>query len=365
MLNSQLFFLDARTIANPERMTGVGTITYLLADYLDKHGIGINLLFDQEPLVSFSHHRSHILASRSRPAWEQWLLPKFLRQKKATLFHATWNYGLPWYGYRGKTVLTVHDLIPLETPPKRATPRDLMGYAYYRYATSQDISRADRIVTVSETSQLAIIRHYPAARNKTTVVTNAIHPVFFTNYAAGPPPSTTYLLYVGGLDQRKNIELIIQALALLPERIALRITGEANGFETVLARLAQKYNVNRRVHFTGYVPRSNLAKLMQEALAVVYPSLAEGFGLPIIEALATGVPVIASNIPVFRELGGHQIRLINPRKTEELRDAVKSILALSTAERRKEIQRGQAYAKQFSSELLGEKMLKVYDQVSL
>jgi glycosyltransferase involved in cell wall biosynthesis len=270
------------------------------------------------------------------------------------------------------TVVTIHDVIPLLLPMYRG---GILGRVYTRLVAVA-ARRADFILTDSAASQQDILRHLgiPACR---------VRPVLLAPDARFRPvtDSTTlialrqrynlpdrYLLYLGGFDQRKNVPLVLRAFARFRERrsearlvIAGRLPEEDSAFFPDPQRVARTLNLGEAVQFVGQVPDDEKPALYTGAIAFVFPSRYEGFGLPPLEAMACGTPVVGSTAASLPEVIGDGGLLVPPDDVAALAEAMSHLW--SDAKLRAILsQRGLAHAASFCWARTARKTLEVYEQ---
>ena len=222
-----------------------------------------------------------------RIVWQQLELPLLLRRENADLLHA-WNYIAPFFS-PVPTILTVQDLIALDHPrfARRA------NRAHFRALMPQSLKRAARVIVTTPRGKADVTRRAPGADVR--VIPLGVEPIFGVPSADAiaavrakydlPP---RFALYVGNFEPKKNLPNLLRALQLLPDAPPLIIVGGIapwRGFERLLGGVRQ----------LGWVPRADLPALYGACELFCFPSLCEGFGLPILEALACGAPVVASN----------------------------------------------------------------------
>ncbi len=270
------------------------------------------------------------------------------------------------------TVVTVHDLIPLILPAYRGS---LLVQLYTRLVAAA-ARRAEAIITVSQASKRDIVRylHIPPERIHVTyeAAGAAFQPVEEAQLAAIRQKYTLperYLLYLGGFDQRKNLSTLLRAFALLvnkQQQARLVIAGQLPGRESPLfpdpRHLVREVGIEERVIFTGWVPEEDKPALLSGATAFVFPSLYEGFGLPAVEALACGTPVIASNCSSLPEVVGDGGIFVEPTDVEALAEAME-VLLVDDALRAELRQRALAQAARFSWKQTALETLAVYRKV--
>ncbi len=297
----------------------------------------------------------------ARIAWEQLVWPWLAMRRKIDLLHST-AFVVPWLSAR-PAVVTVYDLSFMQSP--EAFPR--LQQRYLAGQTRHACRRARRIITISESGRQDVHRFFGAPLERIDVVYPGVDAV----YRPLPPEDTAvfrrqkglperFVLHVGTLQPRKNIPLLIEAFAqAAPPDVGLILVGGKGWlFDDILGR-AQALGVQDRVRFTGYVPDSELPLWYNAASLLAFPSLYEGFGMPVVEAMACGTPVIASNVSSIPEAAGEAALLFNPQDVAELGDRLTAVLQdphLADTMRAK----GLEQAKQFSWERAGRETAVVY-----
>jgi glycosyltransferase involved in cell wall biosynthesis len=258
---------------------------------------------------------------------------------KADVCHYTNHYMPVFRAKRKKYITTVHDLAVWKIP-------DLFTPAYVRFARSiitRCILRSDHIITVSNTVKNEILDMFDVPESKISVCYNAVGPPFrrIENYA-----KRDLLLFVGNIDPHKNLSTLVKAFALLKNksrdynRMRLIIAGNKRAGTGALAEVLRSLSLSEDdVKVLGYVSDEQLVELYNSAAAVIMPSLYEGFGLPVIEAMACQTPVIVSDIPVFREIADGGALFYSPSENEHsLCDSIDMLL--SSESLRKSLQAG-------------------------
>ncbi len=240
-----------------------------------------------------------------------------VRKLAPRLFHATQPDLLP---SGVQSVVTLHDLIPAAYPKLflHGASHAAETRAYRRWMAR--LPHADLLLCVSKETADDAVRLAGADPARCRVIPWGCPPI---PDAVGEVPTDPYILMSGGLEPHKNPWPVINALALLPEPLRLVMTGPWGGHRTrIVKNYAYRAGVLDRVDLLGLVSANHLAALREGARAVVVPSLKEGFGLPVLEAMTAGVPVIASDTPALRAVGGDAARYENPFNTEGWADAI-------------------------------------------
>lgn len=244
-------------------------------------------------------------------------LPAAVARQSPALFHG--NYFLP-RGWRGPAVVTVHD-ISFARSRAFMPPHDL---AAFRLLVPRAMRRADRVLTVTEWARADIIDRYGIDPEAVVVTPNGIDDDLSPD---GPQVSRRpYLLFVGGLQRRKDPVTALRALAAIDD-LDLVIVGRDRGEGSAVASTIAALGLDTRVHVLDYVDRQQLLALYRSAAALVFPSRYEGFGLPVIEAMACGTPVVAAAVTAVPEVAGGAAVLVPPGDPDALAEGVSRALA--------------------------------------
>jgi len=248
---------------------------------------------------------------------EQWIMPRLFRSANLDLVHIP--YHNPPIFYSGPMIVTIHDLTILHFNTGKATtlPQPLYQLKRLGYWVELCIGlkKSRRIIAVSETTKRELIDHFRVPARKIIVTYEGVNMKRSDTRALIDAP---YLLYVGNAYPHKNLENLIAATQKLKKKLVL--VGNDDFF---YRRLRSKMSDN--VVFFGPASDEKLSNLYQHADALVSPSLMEGFGLPALEALSFGCPVLASNIPIFHEILGEYASYFNPTDPKSIAKAVSGI----------------------------------------
>ena len=302
---------------------------------------------------------------------EQFAIPIDVRREGIELFHAP-HYVLPPLTLC-RSVVTIHDCIHLRFPqylPNR------LGYAYARAQMWSATHRAARVMTVSEASKRDILRYFRVAESRIDVIYNAIDDRFWQ----APDPEeidrvrqryqldAPFVLYAGNIKPHKNLERLIEAFHLLRQDatfkdVRLLIIGDEISKYASLRRAVHRHKLHKHVRFFGFVPDRTLAALYRLADVFVFPSLYEGFGLPPLEAMASGTPVITSNVSSLPEVVGDAAVMIDPYEPAAIADAMQRVLS-DEALRADLRRRGLARAREFSWERSIGRVREIYREVA-
>jgi len=292
-------------------------------------------------------------------------LPLRLRQDKPDVVHV--QYTAP-IGCPVPVVVTVHDVSFIEHPEffRRAQALQL------RITVGRTVRRAARVLAPSEFSKRAILRAFGLPEERVVVVPNAVSDEFRPRPAAAAAEEirrrygipSPFLLTVGDLQPRKNHEGLIRAFAelircdpKLPHRLV--IVGQDGWYGAQIRRMAARSGVVDRIHFPGFVPDEDLRLFYAACEVFVFPSLYEGFGLPILEAMACGRAVACSNTTAMREVADAAAVLFDPRDLGQMMRAIRDLIADPELRARRE-RLGLDWAGRFSWDRTAEKTFEVY-----
>jgi glycosyltransferase involved in cell wall biosynthesis len=303
---------------------------------------------------------------RARRGWLRAALPWRLWRDRVNLVHLPSTILPPLLPC--PAVVTVHDLAWVRYP-ETYEPKDLV---MQRRAVAGAAARASHIIAVSDSTARDLRQHYPRSGDRVSVIPLGVSPQFSPDglrlsSAAFPGAERLtrgYVLYAGGLQPRKNLlRLLVAYQKVLAETSAppLVLAGAVSPHAHELRQAAQRLGIERHVVFPGYVAQDLLPALYRSATVFVYPSLYEGFGLPVLEAMACGVPVVTSNVSALPEVAGEAALLVDPESVERLSWAV-SLLLADQALRQTLGQRGLARARQFTWEQTARQTVGVYQR---
>lgn len=290
-----------------------------------------------------------------RLVWTQFQLPQIYKQLKSQLVFSPLPEA-PIYT-KCRFVVMFHDTIPLRFP-KRFSPLT----PYHRYYTPQILKQAQHIICNSQATAQDITDFYQIPANKITPIPLAHDRTHFRPVErwgdggmGGRGEICPYFLYIGRQDAYKNVQRLITAFAALPgcKDYQLWLAGPRDPrYTPTLEAQVAELGISNQVKFLDYVAYSELPKIINGAIALVFPSLWEGFGFPVLEAMACGTPVITSNLSSLPEVAGDAAILINPYNIGEITEAMQTILT-DEGVRSRLSRQGIVRANQFSWEKTG------------
>lgn len=363
-------------------MTGLGNYSRTLLQSLSRYFPDNEYLlyspgFDDHPRLHFLSESNNItvkvprtLLSRAcKPLWRSYLVRADLRRDKIDLFHGLSN-ELPYAVSRSgaRSVVTIHDLIFLRYP--ELYPR--IDRKVYRYKVEYACRAADRIVAVSEQTRQDITGFLDVDPSRVSVVYQSCDPIFYQAVGESQKQQVrarlalpaNYLLYVGTIEPRKNLLGVVRALELVKNKTKLHLVviGRGRNYKNEVQAYVQNHGLTQHVHFLTDIPFSEFPAVYQMATAFVLPSLFEGFGIPITEALWSRCPVITSAGACFGEAGGPSTIYVDPSDTSALAAAIQRVSDDSTlaAKMRED---GYSYVQRFKDSETATAMMKLYRQV--
>ncbi len=317
-----------------------------------------------------------IPARTVRSGYKPWRMAVWLGQRlgigfdrllpNAALFHATEHLLMPLRGV--PTVLTVHDLVYHLFPSYHRT----MNYWYLNMAMPLYVRRADAIITISESSKHDLIRYYQVPETKIRVIYEAASSRFRPASAETVAEAKAtyrlpdkYILALGTIEPRKNLNRLVEVLCMLRKKdpdLCLVIVGRAGWLYQDFFQHLEKLDDPSAVLLSGYVPDADLPAVITGATAYVLASFYEGFGLPILEAMACGTPVICSKTSSMPELGGQAAHYFDPYDIDDMFEAISAVLEDSDL-RQEMRQGGFEQVVQFSWKRTARETLALYRQL--
>lgn len=374
--------IDCRTILHPElgEKAGVGHYTYYLVRSLIEHD------HDNEYVLFFSHRPNpfkeleqpnvtlkHIPFSRYKRflpfSYSHLLIAAVIKQAGVDVFHSPANV-LP-LTFTGRAVITVHDLAIYKHP--EWFPSQVFST---RLLVPQSLKKATRIIAVSQSTADDLTELFGVERAKINVVPEGVAIEFLDlkdkdiDVRKKYRLPKQYLFFVGTLEPRKNLERLVRVFGKLGQtrggswRDVQLVLAGAPGYQAQeLFNLIKELKLTRMVHHLGYVSQNEKYHLLQQAWGFVFPSLYEGFGLPVLEAMAIGTPVLTSNVSSLPEVAGDRALLVTPDDEQSL---YKGLVRLLTDQplRTRLKRAGRQRVKEFSWQRTAAQTLDVYRQAS-
>lgn len=290
-----------------------------------------------------------------------------LEEDRIDLFHGLSNeLPLNIHSVRGlKSVVTIHDLIFLHLPHCYPSIDRVIYDCKSRYACR----RADHIIAVSECTKRDIIRFYDIPASKISVIYQGCDSVFSRQVSKEDQEVVRlryklpehYMLSVGSIEERKNTLVALQALNYLPEDLHLVLVGKYTPYTDKLIASAEKAGLTHRLHICHGIPFADLPVIYQRADTFIYPSLYEGFGIPILEALNSRLPVVAATGSCLEEAGGPHSLYADPHDAESMAAAVRETLRPDVKQLM--VEQGLDWASRFTLKQMAEQTMSCYQEV--
>lgn len=306
----------------------------------------------------------------SYPLWEQWALPRAAKRAKVDILHCTSNTAPIWCDL--PLVLTLHDIIFLE--PRDKQNKSLyqnMGWFYRRINVPRILDKCRRIITVSNFEKENIITKLHIPEQRMAMIYNGYNEWFrpvedvqgiFRKYI----PENGYFFFLGNTDPKKNTERTLVAYSKYLQqsdikRKLLMADLDSDFLNSIITRNGIE-NIRNHIVMPGYIVNSDLPYIYNQAFAFLYTSLRESFGIPLLESMACGTPVITSNTSSMPEIGGPDAILVNPESSDEIATMMLR-LERDKAFYQKQKEIGLERAKLFSWKKTAELLLEVYKSV--
>lgn len=345
---------------------------FLFTDIADK-----NILKEIENSLEIKSKPNFKIVSLATPGilnnkffWNIWSLPKYLRENPVDVYHT--QYITPFFVPKKIKIITIVHDISFNFFPQFIKFSDLF---FLKILIPRSLKRADKIIGVSQFTRNEIIGYYKINPEKVEWIHNAVSDNFFREILPeeleavqkkyGLPEK--FILYLGTMQPRKNLPFLIEAYAKtktkLPE-IKLVLAGKRGGrnFDEKIGETVKKHSLEKDIFFPGFIDETDKPVVFKLARVFCFPSLYEGFGIPILEAMALGVPVVASDIPPHEEITGDSVLLFDRQNLDDLAQKLHDICTQDNLRKNLIIQ-GEAQAEKFSWEETARKILEIYGNV--
>ena len=354
--------------ANVDQKVGIGHYAYQLLktiyqiDHVNRYTVFLPFAPSSD-LPCFRPGWTYRFGTKA-PLWTLMQLPWLIRQEKLDLFFSPTHYS-PWL-VNLPAIISIMDLSYFSYP-QMFTTKDLWKL---RYMGRYSIKRAKKILTISQFSKNEIIKNYnyPA---QNIVVT---YPGVPKSEIRNPKSETNntlrkfnignkYILFVGTLQPRKNLIKLIKAFELIEDRIQLVLVGKKGWMYEPIFQAIKDSPKKDDIFWLNYVDSEDLSALYQSAVCFILPSLYEGFGIPVVEAMSNGCPVVVSRTSSLPEIAGDAGIFINPESIEDIAKGMKKALQLSQVDRKKLINQGLKQAKRFNWEECAKKTIACFEKI--
>jgi glycosyltransferase involved in cell wall biosynthesis len=342
--------------------TGLGVYARNLVEHLEEFNQDVRVVRLYPPA------KKPLKSTPQRLIWEQVQLPWAVARTECDIFHSP-ALSMPLMG-KQKKVATAHDLIIVKHPEMMSG----LARKYFAEFIPRTLRKADHIISNSISTKKDLQKYLRIPEEKITVVPLGIQKEFLgvsdsnhiNNLRRKFKLIGQYILSVAAFEPRKNHIGILKGFAeardKLPKDTGLALVGRENAYQRKMISLADELGISESVAFCGYLPVNDLAAMYQGAAMLLFPSIEEGFGIPIIEAFAKGIPVITSSIEATKEIAGDAAWFVNPQRTGEIAQAINELM--TDEELRKSlIEKGTARAAGFSWEKHARETIRIYNHV--
>lgn len=327
---------------------------------------------DRNCIRETEHFRVQTIKGATYADWEQVSLPLVVNKMKLDLLHCTANTAplicpVP-------LVVTLHDIIYIEETNFKGSAYQNFGNVYRKFVVPLAIKKAKTIITVSSYEKDVIAEKCSIDPEKIVVIHNGVDTRFHGDYSIDEKRDFAgrynlpeqFILHLGNTAPKKNTETAITAYIHYCDNVEsplpLVIADFADGMVKNILRRHGRLDLTRNFYLPGYIPNELMPILYSCSLLLLYPSLRESFGMPVLEAMACGIPVVASDIPAIREVGDEAVYFINPQSSTSLAEAM-HLLTTDESLRVDYIQKGISRAGLFSWENSTRQLLEVYGNI--
>lgn len=307
--------------------------------------------------------------------WRMIGLNKELKNLKIDIYHGLSN-EIP-IGLKTKTIVTIHDLLFLKYPKLYS----FIDRKTYKLKSQYACKKSDYIIAISQQTKEDIMKYFNISEAKIKVIYQSCHSDFInwekiesSNKKPGKSISTLqkkfqelnlpnkYILNVGSFEERKNLLFLLKAIKL-NKNIHLVCVGRKNTYFNKIIQFVKKHNMDNQLTFLSIEQNDLLAKVYRESRGLIYPSIDEGFGIPIIEAMYSKIPVLTSEKPIFKEVAGNNSFYFKENDVESLSTEIKKIWK-DSEERNTRIALNLDYVKKFNEKSQANKILELYNTIS-
>lgn len=296
--------------------------------------------------------------------WRSFSVSSYLEKKELDVFHGLSN-ELPDGVHKSEvpSIVTIHDLIFMRFPEFYKPIDRKIYYRKVKYACTA----ANKIIAISQQTKHDIIEYFAVPKEKIKVIHQSVSPVFFSDVEKTKVKEKydlpeKFVVSVGTLEPRKNQLTVLKALNYIDSEISAVFVGNPTNYSAELIQYISENNLENRVRFLSHVPENDLVEIYRQAELSLYISIFEGFGLPVIESMACGCPVITSNVSCLPETAGNAAVLCNPEDPEEIGIQIKKILNNKTF-RNELVLKGKERAQHFHPKIYAEKIISLYAEI--
>lgn len=375
--------IDARFFGTSGK--GLGRYTQKLIEELEKidHNNQYYIFLNQHNFDEYKPKNPNfhkILANIPWYSWqEQIIFPSILNKYKLDLVHFL-HFNVPIL-YRKAYFVTIHDLILLEYPTRKASKLNFIMYNIknlaYRFVISNAVKTAKKVITISNYTTDSIKKHFHVANSKINMIYEGVdlekfNPLYMQdfNFKKFDLKKGKYILYVGNVYPHKNIDRLIEVFARIKQKpnidkdLKLVLVGKKDYFFEIVMNQVKQLDLEQSIIFPGYVADEELISLYENSLFYVFPSLYEGFGLPPLEAIALGAPIVISNTTCLPEIFGENIEYFDPKSKDNMEQIIYNFI-LDKGKRELQKTYHQEILNKYSWQDMAESTKKLYNEIKI
>lgn len=337
--------IDARFFGTSGK--GLGRYTQKLIEELEKidHNNQYYIFLNKHNFDEYQPKNPNFYKILANIPWYSWqeqiIFPKILNKYKLDLVHFL-HFNVPIF-YRKSYFVTIHDLILLEYPTRKASKLNFIMYNIknlaYRLVIMNAVRTAKKVITISNYTTESVKKNFNIKNDKINMIYEGVdlekfNPLYVQefNFNKFNLKKNKYILYVGNAYPHKNIDVLVEVFAKLKQRknidkdLKLVLVGKKDYFFELIMNQVSQLNLEEYIIFPGYVPDEELISLYDQCLFYVFPSLYEGFGLPPLEAIALGAPIVVSNATCLPEIFGEYIEYFDPKSSQNMEKVLYSFI---------------------------------------
>ncbi len=296
---------------------------------------------------------------------EQIILPRILLSHQPDIVHFP-HFNVPIF-YRGKYIVTIHDLLMHKQKGFNTTTLNPLSYLLkrlaYKYVFTTAVRNSIHLIVPTNSVKEEVLKNYKIPKNKISVIYEGFNLIKKSSHKHNL--EKPYFLYVGNAYPHKNLKRVIEATIQinqkLNKKICFAIVSSRSAFTKKLQNEIKHLNAENYVKLLGFVSDEELTNLYENSVAFIYPSLMEGFGLPGLEAMSAGTLVLASEIPVFKEVYKDNVLYFNPYDFTSIERSMRSAINIIPSERKSRIAKSKKFIQKYSWQKMARETLQIYE----
>ena len=346
--------------------SGLGNYSRELIDSLKEYSeLNLNLFTTEKNSQIFNPKNINIYTPKIKifkNYWRQYQIGNILNKEDITIYHGLSNEIPRNLSKKVKAIVTIHDLIHIKYPEFY----NLIDRKIYYQKSKYACKNANKIIAISQQTKEDIIKYFKIEEEKIRVIYQGCHSYFkkadkkssiLKKYGINKP----FILYVGTIEERKNLKLIIQAVKDLKE-VNLVCIGKKTNYYNKIIKYIKKENIKNNILFPKVDNMQDLSYIYKESKGLVNPSIYEGFGKPIVEAMYSKIPVILTDTKIFKEVGGPYSYYFKPNNKEQLIKLINKIWN-PAVDVNENIEKSRVFAEKFNNKIQAKKIFEIYKEI--